>query len=96
MCAIFRTLSVAIARQTEITSQLLIKTCRRIETNLAAGKSIESDIKDIEAFRKNYEAIRERTEKQMTAHRESLVKRNASEKMLKPGGCQPYGNHEAF
>ena len=74
---------VAIARQTEITSQLLIKTCRRIETNLAAGKSIESDIKDIEAFRKNYEAIRERTEKQMTAHRESLVKRNASEKMLK-------------
>ena len=80
---------VAIARQTEITSQLLIKTCRRIETNLAAGKSIESDIKDIEAFRKNYEAIRERTEKQMTAHRESLVKRNASEKMLKRVDASP-------
>lgn len=71
-----------IAQQTEATTQLLIKTCRQIENNVIAGKSIESELKDIEAFQKNFEEIKERTMKQMEAQRAAMVERKAPEQML--------------
>ena len=54
-----------VAQQTEATVQLLLRTCRQIEHNVIAGKSIAREIKDIEAFQKNFEEIKTRSLKQM-------------------------------
>ena len=71
-----------IAQQTETTTQLLIKTCRQIENNLIAGKPIDSELKDIEAFQKNFEEIKEKTLKQMEAQRATFADKKNMEKML--------------
>ncbi len=71
-----------ISQQTEATSQLLIKTCRQIENNLITGKSIDSEIKDILAYQKNYEEIKERVMKQMATQRAQMVEQKSPEKML--------------
>lgn len=71
-----------IAQQTEATVQLLLKTCRQIENNVIAGKSIDSEMKDIEAFRKNFEEIKERSLKQMDAQRAKWAKRKDGKEIL--------------
>ncbi len=71
-----------IAQQTEATVQLLLKTCRQIENNVIAGKSIDSEMKDIEAFRKNFEEIKERSLKQMDAQRAKWAERKDGKEIL--------------
>lgn len=71
-----------IAQQTEATIQLLLRTCRQIENNVMAGKSIDSEMKDIEAFQKNFEEIKERSLKQMDSQRARWAERKDSQKIL--------------
>lgn len=71
-----------IAQQTEATVQLLLKTCRQIENNVIAGKSIDSEMKDIEAFQKNFEEIKERSLKQMDAQRAKWAERKDGKEIL--------------
>lgn len=81
----FRTKAPAhleIAQQTEATIQLLLRTCRQIENNVMAGKSIDSEMKDIEAFQKNFEEIKERSLKQMDSQRARWAERKDSQKIL--------------
>ena len=71
-----------VARQTEATIALLQRTCRQLETNVTAGKSIERELKDIEEFRKNFEEIRVRTLKQMEAQRARWAERKDGKEIL--------------
>ena len=71
-----------IAQQTEATVQLLLKTCRQIENNVITGKSIDSEMKDIEAFRKNFEEIKERSLKQMDVQRAKWAERKDGKEIL--------------
>ena len=71
-----------VAQQTEATVQLLLRTCRQIEHNVIAGKSIAREIKDIEAFQKNFEEIKTRSLKQMELQRSRLALRKNSAEIL--------------
>ena len=71
-----------VAQQTEATIALLQRTCRQLETNVTAGKSIERELKDIEEFRKNFEEIRVRTLKQMEAQRAKWAERKDGKEIL--------------
>lgn len=73
---------LAIARQNEENSKKLLRTCRQIENNLITGKSVDSELKDLEEYQKGYERIREASLKQMEASRKRMVDQKVPKEVL--------------